>query len=164
MLGDPVKISRRLAEQLGFDHACGELGELFAVAPTTAVEWGLGQDADGSSELVVTRAAGRSGLAALIAPVMVSAVIGAIAVAMFNPIVAATSKRYSDLSEIYQNGGSNALSIGKDGLWLRQGGPEGQTVIHARGAGSSISRRYGPTLHSARRRSCSCCPGPRSSP
>ncbi|WP_273521018.1 LPS export ABC transporter permease LptG [Rhodosalinus sediminis] len=83
-----------------------------------------------SSELVVTRAAGRSGLAVLIGPVIVAAVIGALAVAMLNPIVAATSKRYSELREIYTGDGS-VLSIGREGLWLREGGAGGQTVIRA---------------------------------
>ncbi|WP_372833412.1 LPS export ABC transporter permease LptG [Puniceibacterium confluentis] len=84
-----------------------------------------------SSELVVSRASGRSGLASLIAPAMVAAVIGAVSVGMGNPIVAATSKRFSDLAERYDNGGNNVLSIGADGLWLRQGDDTGQTVIRA---------------------------------
>ncbi len=84
-----------------------------------------------SSELVVSRASGRSGLAALVAPAIVAALIGAISVGMGNPIVAATSKRFSDLAELYDNGGSNVLSIGADGLWLRQGDDDGQTVIRA---------------------------------
>ncbi|WP_372891932.1 LPS export ABC transporter permease LptG [Rhodosalinus sp.] len=83
-----------------------------------------------SSELVVTRAAGRSGLVALVGPVIVAAVIGALAVAMLNPIVAATSKRHADLRELYTGDGS-VLSIGREGLWLRQGGEAGQTVIRA---------------------------------
>lgn len=84
-----------------------------------------------SSELVVTRAAGRSGLTALVGPVVVAAIIGTLAVAMGNPIVAATSKAYSDLRETYRNGGTSALSIGAEGLWLRQSDPRGQTVIRA---------------------------------
>jgi lipopolysaccharide export system permease protein len=44
-----------------------------------------------SSELVVARAAGRSGLALLIGPLTVALMIGALTVAMGNPIVAATS-------------------------------------------------------------------------
>jgi lipopolysaccharide export system permease protein len=84
-----------------------------------------------SSELVVTRAVGRSGLAALMAPLLVALTIGALLVAMFNPIVAATSKRYADLRESYVSGSTSALSIGPEGLWLRQGGPEGQAVIRA---------------------------------
>ena len=84
-----------------------------------------------SSELVVTRAAGRSGLTALVGPLVVAAIIGTLAVAMGNPIVAATSKAYSDLRETYRSGGTSALSIGAEGLWLRQSDPRGQTVIRA---------------------------------
>lgn len=84
-----------------------------------------------SSELVVSRAAGRSGLSALLGPVLVTALVGAIAVAAFNPIVAATSQRYHDLRELYDSGGTSTLSIGREGLWLRQGDTLGQTVIHA---------------------------------
>lgn len=95
-----------------------------------------------SSELVVARAAGRSGLAVLSAPVLVAFLIGALTVAMFNPIVAATSKRYADLSEIYENGGASALSIGAEGLWLRQGGAQGQSVIHAARANADATVLY----------------------
>jgi lipopolysaccharide export system permease protein len=84
-----------------------------------------------SSELVVARAAGRSGLAVLAAPVVVAFTIGALSVGMLNPIVAATMKRYSELSDAYKDGNVSALSIGSEGLWLRQGGPQGQSVIQA---------------------------------
>ncbi|MDE4134140.1 LPS export ABC transporter permease LptG [Phaeobacter sp. QD34_3] len=89
-----------------------------------------------SSELVVTRAIGRSGLRALAAPVIVAALIGVLAVSMLNPIVAATSNRFKALSDTYRNGGPAALSLSGEGLWLRQGSPDGQSVIHARGYGN----------------------------
>jgi lipopolysaccharide export system permease protein len=96
-----------------------------------------------SSELVVTRAAGRSGLAALAAPLVVALLIGGLTVGMMNPIVAATSKRYGELREIYQNGGgASVLSIGSEGLWLRQGGPQGQSVIHAARANAEASELF----------------------
>ncbi|APX25098.1 MAG: LPS export ABC transporter permease LptG [Rhodobacteraceae bacterium] len=95
-----------------------------------------------SSELVVVRAAGRSGLAALMGPVMVALVISGITVAMLNPLVAATSKRASDLSESYESGGASVLSIGREGLWLRQGGPRGQTVIRADSANPDATVLY----------------------
>ena len=47
-----------------------------------------------SSELVVTRAAGRSALRALYGPILTSLLIGLIAVAIINPIVAGTQKKY----------------------------------------------------------------------
>lgn len=86
-----------------------------------------------SSELVVTRAIGRSGIRALLGPLLVACVIGFLAVSTLNPIVAATSNRYQQLSDTYRNGGPSALSLSGEGLWLRQGGVFGQSVIHATG-------------------------------
>ena len=83
-----------------------------------------------SSELVVTRGSGRSALRALLGPSIVAMLLGAMAVAAFNPIVAATSREYeSRVGRI--NGEESALALSEDGLWLRQGGAEGPTVIRA---------------------------------
>ena len=83
-----------------------------------------------SSELVVTRAAGRSALRALAAPVIVALLVGGLAVALFNPIVAATTKAYeAELDQM--QGRASVLSLADDGLWLRQGNETGQTVIRA---------------------------------
>lgn len=84
-----------------------------------------------SSELIVTRAAGRSAMVSLMAPLAVAALLGVLAVTMFNPIVAATAKRYAQLSDGLRSGGAAALSISDEGLWLRQGTQNGQTVIRA---------------------------------
>lgn len=84
-----------------------------------------------SSELVITRAIGRSGLTTLIAPALVALLIGLLTLSTGNPIVAATSKRFTELSEEFRNDGRNALSISGAGIWLRQGSADGQTVIHA---------------------------------
>lgn len=84
-----------------------------------------------TSELVITRASGRSALRSLVSPVIVAMLIGAVAVAVFNPIVAATSKQYELLADRLSGSSASVLSISREGLWLRQGGPEGQTVIHA---------------------------------
>lgn len=97
-----------------------------------------------SSELVVVRASGRSGVASLIAPVIVAGLIGVLALTMLNPIVAAASKRHHDLKNSYKGDGSSVLAIASEGLWLRQGGANGQTVIHALRASSDVS-----TLHTA---------------
>ncbi|MFD1508720.1 LPS export ABC transporter permease LptG [Lacimonas salitolerans] len=100
---------------------------LIMILATVAMFLGLAR----SSELVVTRAAGRSSLRALLAPVTVALLIGGLMVGMLNPIVAATSKRYGELQERYQSGGREAFSISAEGLWLRQGNETGQTVIRA---------------------------------
>jgi lipopolysaccharide export system permease protein len=86
-----------------------------------------------SSELVVTRAAGRSALRALLAPVTVALVIGILGVAIMNPIVAATQRQYEARTDALY-GESSVLNLGSSGLWLRQGDAEQQTVIHAKNA------------------------------
>ncbi len=84
-----------------------------------------------TSELVITRAAGRSALRSLAAPVLTAFVAGLFCVAILNPIVAATSKTYEALSSTYKTGSANVLSISREGLWLRQGSEDGQMVIRA---------------------------------
>ena len=98
-----------------------------------------------SSELVVVRAAGRSGLNFLLAPICTAFLIGLVAVAIMNPIVAATSKRYDALSAGHARGGS-ILSISDAGLWLRQGGDDGQTVIQADRANLDGTQLYDATF------------------
>ena len=64
-----------------------------------------------SSELVVTRAAGRSALSALQAPIWVAFIIGVMAVGMLNPIVAATAKKYGQMTDSIRAGGTSVLSV-----------------------------------------------------
>lgn len=84
-----------------------------------------------SSELIAMRAAGRSALVALSAPVAVVLILGTIATTTLNPIVAATSKRYEELAQSYRTGGASTFSISNEGLWLRQATDDGQMVIRA---------------------------------
>jgi len=100
---------------------------LIMVLATIAMFLGLAR----SSEMVVTRAAGRSALRALVAPLVVTVVIGAVAVGLFNPIVAATSKEFEARETALQSGGPSVLAISTSGLWLRQGNDTSQTVIRA---------------------------------
>ncbi|WP_282025867.1 LPS export ABC transporter permease LptG [Limimaricola cinnabarinus] len=83
-----------------------------------------------SSELVVTRAAGRSALAALTAPVAVTIMIGLASVALINPLVAATSRAFEARSDSLK-GIDRVIALSDDGLWLRQGDEGAQTVIRA---------------------------------
>jgi lipopolysaccharide export system permease protein len=114
---------------LNAPQAISEILPLLMILATIVMFVGLAR----SSELVVTRATGRSGIRALAAPMAVAAVIGGLAVSTLNPIVAATSNRYQQLADTYRNGGPAVLSLSGEGLWLRQGSPEGQSVIHATG-------------------------------
>ncbi|QYK40064.1 MAG: LPS export ABC transporter permease LptG [Paracoccaceae bacterium] len=99
-----------------------------------------------SSELVVVRAAGRSGLRFLLAPVIAALIVGSLAVAVLNPIVAALSKEYEALYARHARGQESVLSVSSSGLWLRQGGAEGQTVIQARRADLDGTRLYAATF------------------
>ena len=98
-----------------------------------------------SSELVVIRGAGRSGLRFLLAPLISALLVGAVAVAVFNPLVAATSKRYDALSSGHARGGS-VLSVTETGIWLRQGDASGQTVIHAARANLDGTLLFDPSF------------------
>ncbi|MCR9125181.1 MAG: LPS export ABC transporter permease LptG [Rhodobacteraceae bacterium] len=127
-----VDITLRQLGQLMLLNAPGAISEilpLIMILATVVLFVGLAR----SSELIAVRAAGRSGLRALVAPVLVAVAIGALAVTTLNPIVAATSNRYAQLSETYRTGSAAALSISGEGLWLRQGSQRGQSVIHAGG-------------------------------
>lgn len=84
-----------------------------------------------SSEMVVTRAAGRSALNTLLAPTLAVFIFGMIAVAVGNPIAAATTKKYQRVAAQYDGSGGSVLSISSGGVWLRQGNEDGQTVIRA---------------------------------
>jgi lipopolysaccharide export system permease protein len=98
-----------------------------------------------SSELVVVRAAGRSGIIFLMAPVIVAFMIGAVGVAVFDPLVAATSKAYERLKSQDINDIS-VLSITEDGLWMRQGTDNDQSVINARRTNADGSALQDVTL------------------
>lgn len=127
---------------LNLPHANYEILPLVMILAAVALFVRLAR----TSELVVVRAAGRSALLTLAAPVTVAAMIGIVSVTMLNPIVAASSKRYNDLVNGHVGGGSNVLAISSEGLWLRQGSPQGQTVIHAVRASSDVSTLFDATF------------------
>lgn len=84
-----------------------------------------------TSELIVTRAAGRSALRSLIAPLIVALILGGIGITVFNPIVAATSQQFEQRITAHEGGERSVLSISSEGLWLRQRDGAGQMVIRA---------------------------------
>lgn len=106
-----------------------------------------------SSELVVIRASGRSALRMLAAPVAVALILGLIALLVGNPLVSATSKRYETLLDHYTSNGGSAVSIGREGVWMRQSaglGADGkalaQAVIHAQRANGDATVLYDVTF------------------
>ncbi|WP_431299682.1 LPS export ABC transporter permease LptG [Tabrizicola sp. BL-A-41-H6] len=99
-----------------------------------------------SSELVVVRAAGQSGLRFLLTPLVVAVALGLVTVAVFNPIVAATSKQYDVARARLSQGGGSVLSVSDTGLWLRQGGGDGQIVIRAARSNPDGTELFGVTF------------------
>lgn len=99
-----------------------------------------------TSEMVVTRAAGRSAVRSLVSPVCVALLIGMVAVSTLGPVVAAFSNRFATLSEDYHAGGNATLSVSAEGLWLRQGSADGQTVIRASRSNADASVLYDVTF------------------
>jgi lipopolysaccharide export system permease protein len=125
-------ISVRFASIVGL-AALNVPGSLYRILPLIMVlsAISLFLSLSRSSELVVIRAAGLSLIRLLLTPFAVALLIGIGAVLVMNPLVAATSKRYQELSSNYSSGSDSALSISPEGLWLRQGEDGQQTVIHA---------------------------------
>ncbi|MEY4981901.1 MAG: export transporter permease LptG [Pseudomonadota bacterium] len=99
-----------------------------------------------TSELVVIRAAGRSALRFLVAPVAVALGFGLFSVAVLNPLVAATSQLHDTLVARIAVQGDSVLSVSEDGLWLRQGGATGQTVIQAARSNQDGTTLFGATF------------------
>lgn len=96
-----------------------------------------------SSELVVVRAAGRSALRSAAAPMATAFVIGVLAVSVLNPVVAATERRFDITMARYLGTEERTVSISAEGLWLRQGTAEAQTVIRAAASNSDGTRLFG---------------------
>lgn len=127
---------------LNAPRAMNEILPLIMILATILLFIGLAR----TSELVITRAAGRSALRALLAPIAVALIIGGFAVTLLNPIVAATTHRYGVLENRYLSDNAATLSISAEGLWLRQGSRHEQTVIRASRANAEASILYDVTF------------------
>ncbi len=97
------------------------------------------------SELVAMRAAGVSAWRFLAPAAFVGAILGVIAVTALNPLGAR-------LYRIFEAEKEDALTArpgiapGENGVWLRQGNPEGQVVIHADGVDARGTTLTGATF------------------
>jgi len=126
--GDDVSLARVLTLViLRLPEGLYQILPLMVLLATVALFLALAR----SSELVVTRAAGRSALRVTMAPITAAVAVGILALAIMNPIVAATKTQYETLSARYLATGGSSLSVSQEGLWLRQGSSLGQTVISA---------------------------------
>lgn len=139
--GANVTTALRLAA-LNVPESLYRIFPLIVVLSAVALFVGLAR----SSELVVVRAAGRSGLRFLMAPVGTITIVGLLAVAMFNPLVAATTRAYDGAQADLFRDGKSVLSVSASGLWLRQANEGGQTVIKAARSSSDGTQLFDVTF------------------
>jgi lipopolysaccharide export system permease protein len=84
-----------------------------------------------SQELTVIRAAGVS-VWRFLAPILVLAItVGALRVALLNPLAATLYARYEALETELLRGRSGSSAVAQNGFWLRQAGADGNAIIHA---------------------------------
>ena len=121
-LGDGLRLAA-----LNLPAALYQILPLIVILATLALFLALAR----SSEMVAIRAAGRSGLRAVLWPAAAAALLGVLALAALNPLVAATQRIYEREAAAFRSDLSSILSISDEGVWLRQGNVEGQTVIRA---------------------------------
>lgn len=98
-------------------------GSFYAILPLIGLMAGimLFLGLSRSSEMVAIRASGRSGLRCVMAPGIMAMLIGVAAVAVLNPIVAATQSGYDSAVARIQSGAAQTVSLGDNAVWLRQG-------------------------------------------
>ena len=104
-----------------------------------------------SSEMVAIRASGRSGIKVVTAPAVAAGLVGVLAVALLNPMVAATGAKFDQAVAQIDRGGSQTVSVGDSAVWLRQaliedGKEAGQIVIRAGRASPDATTLYNATF------------------
>ena len=84
-----------------------------------------------SQELVATRAAGVSAWDFLVPPLAVAVGIGVTVVLAVTPVSSRMLGQFAALEARYVKGQASQLTVSPNGLWLRQGNADQQSVIHA---------------------------------
>lgn len=137
---DVLELARRAGDDV--DIGFGALFGLAALrAPSISIEaapyamllaamWTYARLAR-SSELVVARAAGVSGVGLSLPVIVAAALVGAFATAVYNPIAATLLDKFERAQAKTFRDDDSLVSVESTGLWLRQGNATAQTVIHA---------------------------------
>lgn len=117
-----LKVPQLIEETIPFVVLFGVMGALY----------GLNK----RSELVVLRASGLSAWRFLWPAVMVSAAIGLIWAALFNPLAARSMAKYQDIlveaSQAQSQDEPAASTVQNEDVWLREGSESQQVVIHGK--------------------------------
>ncbi len=82
-------------------------------------------------ELVVVRAAGFSFWQFLAPVIGVALVAGFLHITIINPVGALLLGKFQQMENTYLNRQENEIALFKEGLWLRQGTPDGYVILHA---------------------------------
>lgn len=97
-----------------------------------------------TSELVAMRAAGISAWRFLTPSALVGVLLGLFAITALNPLGAQFYRAFENEREDALT--APGATAGENGIWIRQGDPEGQVVIHATGVDASGTRLQGATF------------------
>lgn len=125
----------------------------YSILPLVTVLAGIGMflGLARTSEMVAIRASGRSALKVVISPSVSAILVGALAVALLNPLVAATRQALDQAEAEIRREGQQTVSVGEGALWLRQvlaedGQEAGQIVIRASRASPDATTLYDATF------------------
>lgn len=156
---DMIEMIRRFASRdIGLSGAAAlaglnMAGSFYSILPLVTVLSGIALflGLARSSEMVAIRASGRSGIKVIAAPAVAAALVGALAVAILNPLVAVTGQLYDDAVAEIDRAGRQTVSVGDSVVWLRQavgedGREEGQIVIRARRTSPDATTLYDATF------------------
>jgi lipopolysaccharide export system permease protein len=84
-----------------------------------------------SHELLAIRAAGVSAWNLLAPSLSVAVLLGVVSVLAITPVSALLLQQFASLEAKYLHGHASQLDVSRNGLWLRQGDRQHQSVIHA---------------------------------
>lgn len=84
-----------------------------------------------TQELIVTRAAGVSAWQFLLPVLLVTFLLGVVRITAINPVSAVMLARYERLDNTLLRSEKSAMAFTGGGVWLRQGGDQGQVVLRA---------------------------------
>ncbi|WP_103173134.1 LPS export ABC transporter permease LptG [Paracoccus sp. SY] len=159
LLIDMIEMIRRFSDRdIGLGGALGlaalnVASSFYSILPLLTVLAGIALflNLARTSEMVAIRASGRSALKVVTAPAVTAVLVGALTVAVLNPLVAVTGARFDEaVAEIDRNS-RQTVSVGDSAVWLRQAvaqGTEeaGQIVIRARRASPDATTLYDATF------------------
>lgn len=159
LLIDMIELIRRFSDRdIGLLGALGLAGlnvssSFYSILPLLAALAGIALflGLARSSEMVAIRASGRSALKVVTAPAITAILLGALTVALLNPLVAVTGARFDDAVATINRNSRQTVSVGQSAVWLRQGVIEGteeagQIVIRARRASPDATTLYDATF------------------